>query len=244
MSRTTRLLTIPMAAVLLAGLGAAPWSGDGDEVELDEAKVFIEFNSTDEDLGIQLFWDGDAWKRMTVEGPNGKMVLDIKVRKNLGEQGLTEGFFESDEPSFDELPMDEFFERFPEGTYEFEGTTLEHEYLTGEAEFTHTLPAPPENLSPAEGDMVDSRSPLVLSFDAVTEDLDGEPLTPEHYEVVLETEGDILRIFSIILPGDRANPSVSVPAEFLEPDTEYKLEVIVQEESGNRTISETTFTTF
>ena len=38
--------------------------------------------------------------------------------------------------------------------------------------------------------------------------------------------------------------SVSVPAEFLEPDTDYKLEVIAQEESGNRTITEeATFTT-
>ena len=40
------------------------------------------------------------------------------------------------------------------------------------------------------------------------------------------------------------NPSVFVPPEFLENDTEYKLEVIVQEESGNRTIAESeTFTT-
>jgi hypothetical protein len=45
------------------------------------------------------------------------------------------------------------------------------------------------------------------------------------------------------LRGDTANPSVTLPPEFLDPGTDYKFEVIVQEESGNRTISETEFST-
>jgi hypothetical protein len=40
------------------------------------------------------------------------------------------------------------------------------------------------------------------------------------------------------------NPSVTISPEFLHPGMEYKLEVIVQEESGNKTISETEFSTF
>ncbi len=56
--------------------------------------------------------------------------------------------------------------------------------------------------------------------------------------VVVEKEDDdpILQTFEVILPPTRT--SVAVPGEFLEEDTEYKLEVIAQEESGNRTITE------
>ena len=37
--------------------------------------------------------------------------------------------------------------------------------------------------------------------------------------------------------------SVSVPPEFLEPDTEYKFEILVLEVSGNKTITESFFMT-
>ena len=215
----------------------------GQEIELDEVEVFIEFNSTDGDFGIQFFWDGEPWDRMKVEDPEGDVVLKVKIDESLREQGLTEGFFESAEPSKKVLSMDEFLERFPEGTYEFEGRTLENDELEGEAAFTHVLPAPPANLYPGDGDVVDARARLILSFDAVTRDLNGNPLEPELYEVVLETENGILRVLSMTLEGDTLRPEVTVPPQFLDPGTEYKLEVIVQEESGNRTISETEFTT-
>ncbi|MHC4415258.1 MAG: hypothetical protein ACYS0G_08245 [Planctomycetota bacterium] len=246
MTEYTRMWPVPLVAVVALFLGTAGWDDgdDGDdEILLDEAKVFIEFNSTDEDFGIQFFWDGEPWEEMEVEGPKGKTVLEVEVSRNVKAQGLTEGFFESAEPPVDELPMEEFLDRFPEGDYEFEGETLEGDELVGEAEFTHIIPAPPEDLFPEDGDMVDSMNPLVATFTAVTEDLDGEPLTPELYEVVVENENDILRVFSIILAGDVAFPSVTVPPEFLEPGT-YKLEVIVQEETGNRTIAETEFLVF
>ena len=50
-------------------------------------------------------------------------------------------------------------------------------------------------------------------------------------------------MLSIILDGSVAHPAVTVPPEFLTPETEYKLEIIVQEESGNKTIAETEFCT-
>lgn len=235
--RATALLLAPPLFLLPAAI-----TPQVEEVELDEAEVFVEFNSTDGDFGIQFFWDGDAWDRMKAVDPEGRAVMKLKIDASLREQGLTEGFYESDEPSTDELSMEEFFERFPEGPYLFEGRTLDHERLVGETEFTHVLPAAPTGLSPGEGEVIDAGAPLVLSFDAVTQDLGGNPLEPELYEVVLEVENDILRVLSMTVEGDVAAPQVTVPPEFLTADTEYKLEVIVQEESGNRTISETTFT--
>jgi len=242
MVKPARKWLFVLAPALALSLAAAP-PPEGEEIELDEAEVFIEFNSTDEDFGIQFFWDGEPWKEMEVEGPDGKPVLKVRVRRNLAAQGLTEGFFESAEPPASVLSMEAFLERFPEGTYEFEGETLEGDELEGETEFTHTLPAPPANLFPPDGAVVNAMAPLVVSFDAVTQDLDGNPLVPELYEIIVETENEILRVFSLTLHGDVANPSATVPPQILDPDTEYKFEVIVQEESGNRTIAETEFST-
>ena len=216
---------------------------DEDEIELDESEVFVEFNSTDMDFGIQFFWDGEPWARMKVEGPGKGTVLNVKAQRNVAEQGLTEGFFESAEPPTSVLNRQQFLERFPAGEYEFEGETLEGDDLEGETLFTHVLPAPAGNFSPPDEAEVSAAAPLTVSFDAVTQDLNGNPLEPELYEVILETETEILQVMSIVLDGSVANPAVTVPPEFLQPGREYKFEVIVQEDSGNRTISETTFCT-
>ena len=244
-----RIASAALAALVVGGgailLASAPDSvaEDGEEVELDAAEVFIEWNSTDTDFGIQFFWDGDAWKNMKVKNTKGRPVLKVKNRRNLQDQGLTEGFFESAEPPASELSMLAFLDRFPEGEYEFCGKTLDGCDLVGETEFTHTLPAPPEDLSPEEDDVV-SHLGFTASFSEVTTDSRGNDLDVELYELVIEKEDDdpILQVFSVILrPGQT---SVFVPAAFLEPGTEYTLEVIVQEESGNRTIAESgAFTT-
>ena len=225
-------------------LGSSAWAG-GVVEELDEAEVYIEWNSTDTDFGIQFFWDSSGFENMTVKNEEGGTVLSVKTKKNVRQQGLTEGFFESVEPPSSVLPMDAFLARFPEGEYTFKGKSIHGGWLVGETEFTHVLPMPLTNMFPGDDEVV-SHLGFTISFDPVTMDIDGNPLVPESYEVVFEKEDDdpILRTYKVIL-APSPNPSVSVPAEFLEPDTEYKLEVVTQEESGNRTITETTgiFTT-
>ena len=89
-----------------------------------------------------------------------------------------------------------------------------------------------------------SRLGFTASFDAVTQDANGGPIDIALYEVVVEKLNDepILQVFSVILRPTQT--SVFVPQEFLEPSTEYKLEVIAEERGGNRTITETdAFTT-
>lgn len=220
-----------------AGAGDDDDEDDETEIELDEAAIFIEWNSTDTDYGIQVFWDGEPWTTMKVENDKGKTVLEVKTRRNLKDQGLTEGFFESAEPPASELSLAAFLERHPEGTYEFEGRTQDGAELVGDAELTHTLPSPPTNLSPAEGDTV-SHAGFTVRFDEVTEDTEGNELDVVYYEVVVEKEDDepFLATFKVILGPDTT--SVAVPAAFLEPETEYKLEVIAVEASGNKTITE------
>lgn len=242
-TRTTRGLAI--SALILPALffasAAAPVGGD--EVQLSEAEVFIEWNSTDDDFGVHVFFDGDPWRRMRLLDADETPVMQIKCSQNIAEQGMTEGFFESAEPPTSVLSMKAFLERFPEGEYEFEGKTLDGRELEGETEFTHDIPLPPTRLVPSDGALVDAGMPLVLRFAPVEASVFGDPLEIEFYEVVLEAETELGELMKIIVDGGKKRPAVTVPPEFLLPGTEYKLEVLAQEESGNRTATEVSFET-
>lgn len=226
------------AIVLVLGITAQPaWAGDEFcIVELDEAEVFIEFNSTDDDRGIQFFWDGEAWKRMRVRNTSGAAVLDVIAQRNVRAQGLTEGFFESAEPTGDDLPADKFLARFPEGEYRFRGRTLDGCRLVGEADLTHDLP------TPVEIDLEDfpfieweqpEGGPAVVVYEVVVE------------LVVIEEEDERVFVDTATFPG--SVQKYTVAPEFLEVVDaaeeagtleELKVEVIAREESGNKTITE------
>ncbi len=132
-------IAIAVAALTAPTLAAA----DHDEIDLDEAQLYFELNDTDGDLGIHGKADGEAWKRMKIEAPNERNMLDIRVTSRLRRQGLTELFFESAEPTFDELDPEVFFRRFPEGVYEWEGYTLDYLELEGEVFLSHIIPEAP-----------------------------------------------------------------------------------------------------
>ena len=58
MTQRTYLAALSLTPVLTFALYSTPDvdDHDADELELDEAEVFIEFNHTDGDFGIQFFW--------------------------------------------------------------------------------------------------------------------------------------------------------------------------------------------
>ena len=109
-------LTVGAAAMLLSSQSGF---GQEEEEELpyDEAQLYFELNHTDGDLGFHGLADGDAWKSLEIEAPNETLLMSVWIRNNLRRQGMTEIFFESEEPTFDELPPAQFFNRF--------GVTLE-----------------------------------------------------------------------------------------------------------------------
>jgi hypothetical protein len=111
-------------------------------IDLDECEVFIEYNSTDGDFGVHFFWDGPPWKWMTIWNEHLWPVLNVSTKENMRAQGLTEGFFESAEPTLEELPFQDFLDRFPEDEYRFRGRTLDWKRLVCETEFTHVIPCP------------------------------------------------------------------------------------------------------
>ena len=170
------LLPVFLVAVVALVLGATSpvsWAfgGHGHEVvELDEAEVFIEYNSTDGDFGIHFFWDGEPWKWMTVWNEHLWPVLNVSIRENVRAQGLTEAFFESAEPTLDELSFQEFLERFPEDEYRFRGRTLDWKRLVGEADFTHVIPCPfDEEDDEIEVNWVPGTPLLSVEWDEVTD---------------------------------------------------------------------------
>ena len=140
------LLTALAAGTILLASGPA-----GAQQRFDEARIFIEFNDTDQDVGAHFFLDGDGWMRLRVFDPNGNRILNIFVQGNLGEIGLSELFTEGEEPTLDELPLDEFFERFPEGIYRFVGETVDGERIQGRSRFSHRIPGAPVIVDSARG---------------------------------------------------------------------------------------------
>ena len=139
---------LPKFAIALSLVAAVPisWS-DEDESSFSEAEIFFELNNTDGDLGIHALIDGDPWKRLQIEDTAERRMLNVRVSGRLRRQGLTEIFFESAEPTFAELSPARFFRRFPAGTYEVEGLTLEGDELEGEVTLTHVIPAPPDSIT-------------------------------------------------------------------------------------------------
>ena len=212
-------------------------------IPFEEATMIIELNATDEDVGIQFFLDVDSWKSVEISNPAGEEIFEVETSGRLTRQGGgTELFMESTEPTLDELPLAVFFHRFPEGTYVFRGRTPDGETLLGRAEFTHALPAGPVIVTPVPSKDECSTGvpiPVVIAWEPVTTSYFGLPLEVVKYEVIVEGEDEF---FDVFVPADAGN-QVTVPAELLEPGTEYEFEVLAIEEGGNQTITETCFVT-
>jgi hypothetical protein len=257
------ILTTARLSALAAGAGALvmsiPVATGQDEPELpfSEARLYFELNHTDGDLGIHGLIDGDAWKSLEIEGPGEQQLMNVWIRGNLRKQGMTEIFFESDEPSFDELSPAAFFKRFPEGIYEIEGITLEDEELEAELRLSHAMPAPPGGVKVngkssavnCDANLPVVTEPVTLDWNAVTRSHPsvGKPnvnVTVLTYEVVgeIEREGqnpDVL-VFSALLP--RNVTEFEFPESFTAlADGEMKFEIVTKLTNGNQTAVESCF---
>jgi Fibronectin type III domain len=173
-------------------------------------------------------------------------VLKVRPRSQLKDLTMAGIFFESREPPIDEFSFADLKARFPEGRYRVRGQSFDGTQLVGSALFTHDVPAAPKVTAPLDGANVDPKN-LTVRWNDVTKTVDGEPVDITGYEVIVTKEqhvdphGFSQPIFDVHVPPDRN--SLSVSERFLEPDTEYELEVLALEKSGNQTISVSFFTT-
>jgi hypothetical protein len=146
---------------------------------------------------------------------------------------MTEMFFEGAEPSLDEFPLDDLLALFPEGQYEFEGSTVDNREIEAEATFSHAVPAGPDVSATLVGNDF-----LQISWSAVTTNPPGFPQRPLNivgYQVIVES-------FMVTLPGSAL--SVTAPPEFVAALTSgmHQFEVLAIDQSGNQTITEGYFT--
>jgi hypothetical protein len=246
MNKHRALFPILMIALVALGLGVAGRAEDDDgegrgrkvqTLEFDAIQLFFELNDTDGDLGLQLNLGAEPWKELTIFDPRGKKILDLEAKGSLREFGLSDLFFESNEPSFDEVSMEEILATFPEGKYEFVGRTIEGDRLLGWASLTHDIPDAPVICSPGDGDTVDPGD-VVVSWKEVDAPAGSEIVA---YQVIVTNDEDSRFRYDVRVPAGVT--SLAVPEEFFEEDTEYELEVLAVEESGNQTISIVFFTT-
>ncbi|MGH9252749.1 MAG: hypothetical protein ACRD0W_25015 [Acidimicrobiales bacterium] len=222
------LIAVP-AVYIVTTAGADP-----KPVEFSDARLKVEINATDGDAGLQIFLDGEAWSTAELLDPQGNAIVDVDVTGRAENYGLTELFSESSEPPFEEFPLDQFKELFPEGTYTFRGTTIDGVPMTGTTTLTHDFPDGPKILSPVAGSKVPRDQALVRWAPVTTPagiDIAG-------YQVLVVQEEPLLRVFSADLPATATE--LSVPAEFVQPRTEYKVEVLAIEAGGNQTLTELT----
>jgi hypothetical protein len=240
-----------LAAAAVSGVASAE-NGKEQEIPFEEARLFFELNDTDGDLGIHGLIDGDEWKRLEIEDPNEVRMLDVLVRGRLRRQGLTEIFFESAEPPFDELAPSKFFKRFPEGVYDIGGITLDGRELDSEVRLSHVLAAPAANIRVASipaakncdvEPLPSVRRPVTIDWDPVTRSHPrigkSGPVTVDHYELIVEREEPKLLIFSVMLPPERTQ--FTMPAGFISLGDSFKFEIVVRATNGNQTAVESCF---
>ena len=224
-----------------------------EETPFDEASLFLELNHTDGDLGLHALLDGDAWGLISIASPDGREKLRVTARGSLREHGLTELFFESDEPKFpDDISLERFFGRFPAGEWEISGVTIEGDRLASEVELSHVLAAPPGNVevngqaAAANCDAVPLplvTGPVTIDWDEVTQHHptvgDAGAIVVVKYQFIVEREEPELLVFSVDLP-----PGVTefeIPEDFTALGDEFKFEIIVRTGAGNQTAVESCF---
>ena len=250
--RTMRLLAVllvPIVALILVAAAPQIWAQ-----EIAEAEVFFEFNSTDLDLGFDIFLDGDPWVTATVKAPDGTIFI-VDTGSGLNDKGNTEIMTESAEPPFSDScddpenctpqeiadAINDFQSFFPAGTY-----TLEVEFQAGgnlstTAELSHDLPAAPDISRPKEG--ANLKKVKTIRWRDTSEAGDPEII---EYEIVAEMviDGETFKNIAI-LPGSARK--VTIPKEFMslakrakkQGDLEeFKVEIVARGDNLNKTITE------
>ena len=134
-----------LSVVLVAMVGFLGAAQQSRAEKFSDARIRFELNASAGDGGIQINVDATGWNRLEVFDPSGQKIFDVFGSHSVGVTGVTELFFESAEPSFEDLPLDQLLIRFPAGNYRFEGVTVDGARLTGSATLSHSLPAGPRS---------------------------------------------------------------------------------------------------
>ena len=172
--------------------------------DIATAKLIIEYNATDEDIGVHGAFDADGWRILCVFDPTGRLVLKVTPESQLRNLSMGGIFFESREPPASEFSFADLEATFPEGEYMVRGQSLDGKILVGSATFTHDVPAQPTIDTPAlaEEPRDTRKNPvpledLVVSWQDVTETVAGGPVDITGYEVIVTKGSRTTRMGSL-----------------------------------------------
>lgn len=230
LARTALRLLVVTATLAVAAIPRVQAADPA--VPLKITKIYWEYNSSANDLGVHVSLDAEDWKRLRVVNPEDRTIFAVEGRGPYKELGMTELFFEGAEPSLDEFPLADLLARFPEGEYEIEGKLVDGRDLESTTFFSHAIPA-----GPVVSADVGPGNALVIRWTPVTAPPPGFPTRPIHivgYQVIVGQ-------FLVTVPGTVT--SLTVSPEFvasLAPG-EQPYEVLAIEASGNQTLTEGTF---
>jgi hypothetical protein len=190
------------------------WSfGFGD---FEEAELYFELNDTDGDLGFHGKADGGPWKNIWIKDSDHNLLMKVVARGSLRLQAVTELFFESAEPTFDELDPEEFFARFPEGEYKIFGWSQENELLLGTSEIRHVMPAQPgftPVVAVAENDEDDFEIIIDINGEkdtVIKEECDDEDEAFAPTEVTLDENGNVVISWPAVTT---SHPTIGEPGD-------------------------------
>ena len=193
------------------------------------ASVHFEQNVTDGDSEVvfQVKAGKDGLAQLTIVSPTGRSVVAFKA-PNASTLGIRQFRFESPEPADNRAVK----VAYPEGVYNFSGTTFSGARFFGKATLSHQLPTPPTVISPGLKTTSVPVNEVKISWKVV----DG---AASYLVGVKQPESNI----NIIAAVPASATSFVVPREFLSPGKEYKLSIGSVMGNGNTSFVETTFTT-
>jgi len=214
-------------------------------------------------MGIQIRFDTDGITSGSVTDPNGATIYSFESIGSLeATSGQTEGFLKginpqitglvsalNCEPSTEEgqTTLAELFAEWPAGDYTFEGTAKGAKF-EARATLTHFIPAGPEIVAPTDGTIVPDAA-LVIQWNAVTDAIltsnpNLGPVDIVGYHILVEENvPDVEVTPEVDIDVDASQTSVTIPEQYLNPNTVYRFEILATDQSGNQTISEGFFCT-
>lgn len=231
-------LLLALAAVSVGAIAASDLGGTSGRsgqaskkkpLRFEQHELYVEYNATDGDAGLQLAADAEDWKRFTLLDTTGKVLIDVRAQGRLRRPfGLSELFLEASEPPFAKVPFATFKKRFPDGRYSFRGVASDGRRLIGSDRLSFVIPAAPRVTFPTKGARVDPDG-FKVTWERVTKPAGVRIVT---YQLIV-SQGS--RELSMYLPPSAL--SATIPGEFLEPATKTGGELLARERSGNQTIT-------
>jgi hypothetical protein len=216
--------TLFSAVALLAIWHGPTWAAGGFE----SVSVYLEQTIEDEDseLTFEAVTGTAGLATLKVVAPDGRTVVDYKAADSkLGIRHVT---LESPEPKNDgSMKAD-----FPTGVYKFTGTATTGAALQGETTLSHKFPDTAHLVRPRPEEKNVPVTGMQVKWNAV-KDAAAIILVIEHEKTGREVKAN--------LPGSAT--SFTVSDGFLAPGLEYKLAIGTVAKDGNRSFTETAFTT-